>query len=255
MMKHRTLALAAVVIGACTYNEYNTYNRIEAADAGSGPSSSVGGSSGQSGVAGAGGSSASQAGNGGSGGSAGAGDAAGCSGCVRLSVLTNRSADYQREYSSRLDLSESLVTFRVRVRDYTGPVNLIVYIESGDHAEDGGLTAEGTAAFATVGADAGWQDVGIDLSPVQPFREPEFIDAGGFAGGGFDPGQPFDKSRVERIGLRVSPSDSSGVLTPAILEIDALNISTPGGLSVDFSADDADFELVDPDSATVTHVP
>lgn len=254
MMKHRTAAIAGALFAACTYNEYNNYNRVVAADAGAGPDrgSAAGGASGQPGGAGAGGSQASQAGSGGSGGTA---DAAGCSGCVRLSVLTGRSADYQREYSPRLDLSQSLVTFRVRVRDYAGPVILLTYVESGDHLPSGNFTEEGTSSTSTLQAEDGWQDVGIDLAQVAPFRAPEFTDAGGFGGGGFDPGVPFDKSRVERIGLRMSPADSSGVLTPAILEIDALNISSPAGLSLNFSADDADFELVDEDSATVTHVP
>jgi hypothetical protein len=254
MMKHRNLVLAAAAVAACTYNEYNTYNSVAAPDAGVDPVSAAGGSSGQS-VAGAGGSDTSQAGTGGSGGSAGAGEGAGCSGCVRLSVLTGRTADYQRVYSPRVDLSDALVTFRVRVRDYVGPVNVVMYVASDDHFADGGFTPETSVASSTLQADAGWQDVGIDLEGVAAFREPEFIDAGGAAGSGFDPGQPVDKSRVEAIGLRVSPIDSSGVLTPAILEIDALEVSSPPGLSLSFSADAADFELVDEDTATVTHVP
>lgn len=258
-MKHRNALLASLcVAAACTYKEYNTYNQIVgAADAGYDPElpSGQGGSSAPSGGGGAGGTA--EGGRGGLGGSGGdaasSPDPLGCAGCVRLSVLTGRSAEFQREYSPRVDLSESLVRFRVRVRDYNGPVSVEMYVESEDHVA-GVHINEAAYSFASLQASAGWQDVGIDLAQQEAFLAPGFVD-GGAAGGSFNPGVPFDKSRVERIGLRVTPADSSGVLTPAIFEIDALTFSTPDGLNLDFSVDEAGFELVDEDAATATHVP
>ncbi|MEY2930572.1 MAG: hypothetical protein RL033_1321 [Pseudomonadota bacterium] len=257
-MKHRTALLASLcVAAACTYKEYNTYNQIGGPDdAGIDRqlASGQGGSSAPNGGGGAGGTDAGAGGLGSSGGSAGSSpDALGCTGCLRLSVLTGRSAELQRDYSPRLDLSESLVRFRVRVRDYGGPVNVEMYVESDDHVA-GSHINEAAYSSASLQASAGWQDVGIDMALQDSFLAPGFVD-GGAAGGGFNPGVPFDKSRVERVGLRVSPADSSGVLTPAIVEIDGLTFSTPDGLNLDFSADGAGFELVDEDAATVTHIP
>ena len=56
-------------------------------------------------------------------------------------------------------------------------------------------------------------------------------------------------------GLRIQPNVGSGVFTPATLELDSVTLSTAEGLNVDFSTRPGGFELVDPESATLSHVP
>jgi hypothetical protein len=175
---------------------------------------------------------------------------------VRLSVLSSRVAEYQLQFASRRDLSTSLVLWRVRVRDYVGDVQLMAYVESGDHiGPEGGFTPEGASTSVNLNASSGWQDVGIDLAPFEPFREPVFLEGEGSAGAAFVAGNPFDKSRIQRVGLRIQPLAQSGVFSPATVELDAVTFSAPQNSNVDFSTDAGGFELVDPESATVTHAP
>jgi hypothetical protein len=257
-MKHRTICMALCLAAGCTYNTYKTYNEapIGASDEDAGVHEPVA----AAGTAGAGG-------DGGGGGTAGAGGSAlgeagssalpgpDCSGCVRLAVLSSRTAQYQFEFDPRRNLSSTLVRARVRVRDYVGDVQVAMYIESGDHlSPQQGFGVETVTSFVSLNAAAGWQDVGIDLQPVEEFRAPYFIDAGGSAGAGFNPGYPFDKARVRRVGLQVSPLGQFGTFTPATVELDALTFAPGENLNVEFSSDVGGFELVDPESATVTFV-
>jgi hypothetical protein len=256
-MKHKSLLLGLGLAVGCTYKTYKTYNEapIGAADdedAGVHESLASGG---------AGGSAA--GGTGGDGGSAQLGGAGGtglaegaaCTGCVRLSVLPGRVAEYQLELEPRLNLASSLVLFRVRVRDFVGDLQLTAYVESGDHVPNNEYNEEAVSATATLNTAAGWQDVGIDLQPFPPFSPPVLLDAGGTAGGSFSAGFPFDKSRVERIGLRVIPLSQFGLFTPGTVELDAVTSSPQQSLDVRFSSDQGGFELFDPESASVTFVP
>ena len=260
-MKHRTLIVGLCIAAGCTYNEYKNYyttpeeGAVYASDAGidrasNGGSSGAGGGSG-AGSAGQAGSAAAAAGGG------GAPPGEDCTGCARISVLSGRAADYQLDFASRQNLSTSLVLFRVRVRDYVGDVYVTAYIESGDHlAPEQGLAAESQAITVTLNVGSGWQDVGMDLQQVQAFQAPRFEDdaGGGTAGGAFNPGFPFDKSRVRRVGMRIAPNAGFGVFTPATLELDSVSFSSAPALNVDFATDPGDFELVDPESGSVSHV-
>ena len=260
-MKHRSVLVGLCLAAGCTYNTYKTSSDapIGVGDDDAGARESLG----TGGTAGAAGSTAT-AGTGGDAGSAlvsNAGSSAlpagpACTGCVQLAVVTGRVAEYQLEFDARRNLSNSLVLWRVRVRDYVGDVQLAAYAESGDHSDPSrGFSPESAASFVTLNAAAGWQDVGIDLQPVEPFSPPILLDAGGAAGGSFNPGTPFDKSRVERIGLQVHPFGQSGVFTPATVELDAVTFSPQQNLRLEFSADQGGFELVDPESGSVTFVP
>ncbi|MEO8179082.1 MAG: hypothetical protein ABI895_09640 [Deltaproteobacteria bacterium] len=261
-MKHRSICVALCLGAGCTYNTYKTYNEAPSSagddDAGvhepvgAVGATSAGGAGGGAGTTGQGGSALGEAGSSALSGSD-------CSGCVRLSVLSGRSVEYQLEFDSRQNLASSLVRARVRVRDYVGDVQLVMYIESGDHVDlqqgpQQGNSSEGVASFVTLNAAAGWQDVGIDLQPVEAFRPPSFADAGGTAGASFDAGNPFDKTRVERVGLQVTPLGQFGVFTPATLELDALTFAPQENLNVGFSTDPGGFELVDPESGTASFV-
>jgi len=261
-MQHQARILIALWIAAgCTYKEYNTYEVLGGEDAG--PREVVGqggaagaGQGGTGGAAGTAGGAGSSAGSAGSAGSSGIEPGADCTGCARISVLSSRVAEYQLEFDSRRNLSNSLLLWRVRVRDYVDNVQVMAYVESGDHiGPEGGYTQEGAFSYVIMNASSGWQDVGIDLGTFQAFRAPSIQDVdGGGAGAGFDPGNPFDKSRVERVGLRIQPLSPSGVFTPATVELDAVTFSAPQDLSADFSADQAGFELVDPEAATISLV-
>lgn len=254
-MKHRTLAIALCLAAGCTYNTYKTYNDapIAAGDEDAGVHEAVaaaggGGDGGSAGTGGQGGSSLGEAGS-------SALPSSDCAGCVRLAILSGRTAEYQLEFDSRRNLASSLVRWRLRVRDYVGDVQVVAYVESGDHlGPEQGFAAEGTSTFVSLNAAAGWQDVGIDLVSAPSFRPPTFVDAGGSAGGTFDNGNPFDKTRVERVGLRITPFSQSGLFTPATVELDSVTFTGQPSLDGDFSSDQGGFELLDPDTATVTFV-
>lgn len=255
-MKHRTALLVAVSVAACTYKEYNTYEAprlTDPTDSGvATPNRGQGGASGsgQGGDAGRGGDAGSIAAGGGAGDTS---DASECTGCARIAVLSNQNAEYRLELEPARNLSNTTVLARIRVRDFVGDVYVSGFVRSGDRPEN--EVQFGSSSF---NATSGWQTLGIDLREVQAFQAPAFIDAGGiggFAGGGFDSGFPFDKRRVESIGLHITPQAGSGIFTPATVELDGLTFSNEPELDVDFSVDAGGFELVAPESATVTVVP
>lgn len=260
-MKHQTLVAAFCIAAGCTYNEYKSYyttpeeGTIGGSDAGVSDTGRSGspGTGGSSSVGAAGSAGSSNAGNGGS-----SSSSEDCTGCELIRVQSGRTADYQLDFDSRRNLSESLVLFRVRVRDYVGSVNLTAYIESGDHADIPQQFFAPESSITSVALDtaSGWQDVGIDLQQISPFQAASFDEAdGGTAGGSFNSGFPFDKSRVRRVGLVIQPNAGSGLFTPATLELDSVTFSTAPDLNVDFSTGPGEFELVDPESGSVSHVP
>ncbi len=238
---------------ACTYNEY-TYTGQggtgdeqsgRAGDTGAGATGGGGsGSGGSSQQAGGGGSSSTEAGAAGEGPSS----ADGCTGCLQLELPPNSETNLQLAFSSNRNFSRTTLGWRVRVRDFTGDVNISAYAENADPS----LVVASSASLTVA---TGWQDVGIDLEPIEEFREPAFVDAGGFGGGGFDPGNPFDKSRIRAIGLVIQPISALGNLTPAVIEVDRVTFSNLDGGNINFSTDDGDVELVDSDDAELTHVP
>jgi hypothetical protein len=137
-------------------------------------------------------------------------------------------------------------------------VNLTAYIESGEHAEipQQFFAPESSITSVTLNSASGWQDVGIDLAQISPFQAASFDQAdGGTAGGSFNSGFPFDKSRVRRVGLIIQPYAGTGLFTPATLELDSVTFSTAPDLNVEFSTGPGGFELLDPESATLSHVP
>ena len=248
-LDRRLLGVAAVAVAACTYNEYNTYNEVSSEDAGVRSSVAGAGGDGQSGAAGA------SAGGDGSGGAAGTGGAGpDCTGCLRLTMTSNASRNLRLEFDAAQDLSQTQLVWRMRARDFTGNIYLTFYAASGSSADE-----QVALSSVSLAGGAGWQDLGADLGALQPFSPPSFIDAGGAAGSGFDPGFPFDKSEVERIGVLVQPDVPAGVFTPLTLEIDSVAFSNRTELSATLSSSDGGFELVEADGssndgATLAHV-
>lgn len=243
-----SVALAAAV--ACTYKEYNTYNEVHAPDAGAPVSAAGAGGAGQSGAGGVSTSGAAGEANG-----AGAGGAPpGCTGCLRLTTSTNASRNLRLEFDSDQNLSQTQLVWRMRVHGFGGEVFVNFYAQSGSSADE-----QVFLGSVTLSGGAGWQDLGADFSTVQPFSPPSFVDAGGAAGGGFDPGFPFDKSEVERIGVVVAANVPAGVFTPVTIEIDSVTFSNRTELSSTLSSSGSGFELVDADGAstegaTLVHV-
>jgi hypothetical protein len=253
-MKRKFAWSVLAVALSCTYKEYNTYEAPRLVeDAGSSAAGHGGTSGGSGGVGGASGSGG-EAGSvsvGGTGGSAGSGVETGtdCTGCARVGVLSNRVADYRLELPETTNLSNTVILARIRIRDYVGDVYVSGYLQSGNQPEE-----ELTFGGVPFNTGSGWQTVGIDLSDVDAFRAGSFIDGGGFAGSGFDSGFPFNKRRVDRIGLRIAPSAASGVFTPATVELDSFTFSDVPALNVDFSTNVGGFALVDSVDATATFV-
>jgi hypothetical protein len=242
--RHACWTLASIAIAACTYNEYNTYNEVSVGpDAGS-PVGQAG--AGQSG-AGAGVSGA--AGSGGQAGAAGAGGGTAgeaCTGCLRLTASTNTARNIRLEFDDDQNLATSQMTWRMRVRDFTGDVYLSFYAESGSGQED----TIGLSSVTLNGAND-WQDVGADLSGLPDFSPPAFIDAGGVGGNSFDPGFSFDKRKVERVGVSISPNIQTGVFTPFAIEIDSVSFSGRAELGVTFASNDGGLRLVAVDGAQI----
>jgi hypothetical protein len=224
---------AVVTIGACTYNEYqNTYNQVAAPDAGAPVAQAGRGGSSGSGPGGSGGSNL--------GGSGGAGNAAYCAGCLMLSMPANPGRALGLAFQDDEDLSQTRLTWRMRVMDFTGQVQITLFAESGSSAEERLFLSQFSLAVPD-----GWQEFGVEFAEVQPFRAPSFVDAGEGAGGsGFDDGFLFDKSEVERIALTLSTSLQVGVFTPLVIEIDSVRFSDRSDLDRDFAANDGGVELI-----------
>jgi hypothetical protein len=127
-----------------------------------------------------------------------------------------------------------------------------VYIEVYAENEDPSLFVSSIVELSTA---SGSQDVGLDLAQVAEFRAPAFIDAGGFGGGGFDPGFRFDKERIRRIGMKIQPQGGAAIFTPARLEVESLGFSNRQAQNEDFSKDDGDVAFVDSEAAELIHVP
>ena len=106
-MKHQTLVAAFCIAAGCTYNEYKNYyttpeeGTLGGSDAGVDDTGSSG-AGGSSPVGAAGTAGSSSAGSGGS-------SSADCTGCERISVLSGRTADYQLDFDSRRNFSNTLV--------------------------------------------------------------------------------------------------------------------------------------------------
>lgn len=244
----------AGLITACTYEEHNTYNDVRVvADAGSAEAGGAAGSS--QGAAGSG-----QAGAAGS--SAGAGGAGAngtatedCTGCLRLTVSSRTTRNLRLQFPAAQNLSESLIIWRMRVRTSTNPVQVGFYAQSG--------AANDFMYFSsvTLSTESGWQDVGADLGPIPAFAPEVYFDAGLDSGAGniFEQGFPFDKSKVERVGVLIYPGVPDGFFTPLTIEIDSVSFSSQPELNANLSSSDDDFALVDADDAliagaTLTHV-
>lgn len=255
MIRHRLLLVGLVglagLITACTYKEYNTYNEVRGADAGSTEQGGGASGAGQGGAAG----SAGVAGAGGSSGQTGVAGAAGlptdpdCTGCLRLTMSSRSARNLRLEFPDVQNLSEAQMTWRVRVRDFTGDVSMNFYAQSGDSVTD-----NMALSYVPLSNAAGWQEIGADLSTVPAFSPPLFSDAGGLNGGagaGFDAGFPFDKAEVERVGVILAPNVPDGVFTPLTLEIDSVSFSGHPDLNATFASSDAGFTLVDADGAVV----
>jgi hypothetical protein len=237
------LGFAAAAVAACTYKEYNTYYEVQAPDAGAPTDVAGAGGSGQSGAAGA-----STSGTGGA--ASGAGGTGGvgpdCAGCLRLTMSSNAARNLRLEFDGDQNLSQTQLVWRMRVRGFTGDVSLNFYAQSGSAADE-----QMFVASVNLSGGSDWQELGADFGAVQPFSLPQFTDAGGAAGGGFDPGFPFDKSEVERIGVIVQPNVPSGVFTPLTIEIDSVTFSNRTELSTVLSSNGAGFELVEADGASI----
>jgi hypothetical protein len=237
MNQRRILLLALTgVASACTYNEYKTYNEVRDEDAGA-PGRAGAGASATAGTGGAG-----QVGT-----AAGAGGAAAdvnCAGCLRLSMTSGAFTNLRLEFSDDENLSSSRMTWRMRVRDFTDDVVVSFYAQSGDTIDD-----NMPLSSLTLNSSAGWQEVGGDLSQVQAYVASTFFDAG-VGGSGFDPGFPFDKRRVERVGVTAVANVPNGVFSPLTIEIDSVTFSDHPELNATFSADDGGFQLVEVDGAT-----
>lgn len=242
-MTHRFALVGLALAASCTYNEYTTINEGPTlSDAGQ-PSAGRGGAAGtgRGGDAGA----ALAPGGGGNGG----GGAAPCTGCARITVQGASAARLELPFDAEQNLRESVVTFRVRVTAASNGVYFSAFARSG--------AGEGEEVFLTnvrLDPNADWQEIGFDLSTVEPFRPPSFVDSG-VGGAGFDPGNPFDRTEVEAIGLTMSADVQSGVFTATTIELDAIRFSDPAELDVLFSAGAGGVELVDSGAATLAIVP
>jgi hypothetical protein len=234
MIQRKLLLTGALsAIAACTYNEYqNTYNQV-APDAGA-PVSQAG----SGGTGGTGGSN--QGGNAGtSQGGSGGGDAY-CTGCLQLAMPATPGRAIGLSFDDEQDLSQTRLEWRLRVRNFTEPVELVLVAESGNAEEERLFLS----SFQLTAAD-GWQTFGVDFATVSSFRAPGFVDAGeGAGGGGFDSGFPFDKSEVERLAMTLRTTAQSGVFTPLVIEIDSIRFSDRAALDRDFSFNDGGVELI-----------
>lgn len=252
-MKQRRWLFSFVLAAAaaCTYKEYNTYNQVQAPDAGVAISAAGTGGAGQSGGA----AGVSTSGAAGEGSTAGAGGVpTECTGCLRLTTSSNASRNLRLEFDSDENLSQTQLVWRMRVDDFEGDVYLNFYAQSGSSADE-----QVYLASVTLSGGSGWQDLGADLGALPPYSPASFVDAGGAAGGGFDPGFSFDKSEVERIGVMVAANVPAGVFTPVTIEVDSVTFSNRTELSSTLSSSGSGFELVDADGAstegaTLVHV-
>ena len=259
-MSQRYLLVTGLVLtfGACTYNEYhNTYNTLTTPDAGTSAAGSVGlggtSAGGRAGVGGTGGGSA--AGLGGesaggaagesAGGSAGAGstdpDTTSCSGCVALEMPATPARALGLAFDDAQDLSDTLVSWRMRVRDSDAAVFTFFWVESGSAP----LERIQRSNF-TLTAESGWQTFGVDMAPVRA--------------GNPDAAVSFDKSAVERIVFAIRTDQAQGVLTPVLVEIDFIRFSDHPALDRDFATDAGDLQLIDfqgepTTGATLQHTP
>jgi len=69
-----------------------------------------------------------------------------------------------------------------------------------------------------------------------------------------DPGNPFDKTEIEAVGLTMAADVPSGVFTGTTMELDAIRFSSQPALDVHFSSGDSVVELVDSGAATLAIV-
>jgi hypothetical protein len=162
-----------------------------------------------------------------------------CTGCLRLTASPDATRNIRLEFADAENLSATRVTWRMRVLGFTGNVYLAFYAQSGNTVDD-----FITLTNVTLDSSAGWQDVGSDLGGLPPFAPAVFIDGGGVGGNGFDPGFPFDKSKVERFGVSINASAPSGVFTPFSIEIDSVAFSDHAELSATFASTDGGYQLV-----------
>jgi hypothetical protein len=240
-MTHRFALLGVALAASCTYNEYTTVNEGPIlSDAGQ-PSAGRGGAGGE----GRGGEAGSAIAQGGGGSGGGAPAASPCTGCARVTVQGASAARLELPFDTEQNLRESVVTFRVRVAGNANGVVFNAFARSGN--------GEGEElVLASVRLDPGtdWQEIGFNLDTVAAFQPPTFIDSG-VGGSGFDPGNPFDKTDVEAVGLTVTPDVPSGVFTASTIELDAIRFSDQTQLDVLFSAGGGGVELVDSGTATL----
>lgn len=229
----------AVLVGACTYNEYNnTY--IQLADAGA--QGARGGSGGAGGGSPDGGSSSTAPG-----GASGAGGETYCTGCLLLAMPATPARALALAFDDDQDLSDTQLSWRVRLRNFSDSVSLTLYAESGSDENERLFIG----SFELTAA-AGWQTFGADFTNLDSFRPPTFLDAGEGAGGsGFDEGFPFDKSQVERLIAVFGTSQPPGVFTPLLIEIDEVRFSDQSALDRDFQFNAGGVELVSVDGSPI----
>jgi hypothetical protein len=208
---------------------------------GTGGTTTAGGTGGTGGEAAGG-----TGGTGGSGGSGG-GVMETCTGCARLSgplTMPNDQTYFIIPFDPVVDMSASMVTFRVRVVEGTaGGMQTIA--QNGEENDYLGVYEWNNLSDHT----GDLHDVVLDLSAY----------AGSGAGGAGGAGEPaFDPSQVSSIGLSINAGEEGPWTSPTIIYVDSITISDAAAGPWDFAAS-VDPMVVNSSvmvaGATLTHIP